>query len=132
MKQLRLTACEFMVYKDYEIDLKCFFPTSSINFKIQNFTCFYVYQHIIINYYIFWSSCQAIFLNVLSLSFLSYTFSFITCCLFKFIQAFYTNRAIYTRDNLFTLNNGVVNGFFKLLLCFHTVSAGYIQLLYFL
>ena len=33
MKHLHLTACDFMVYKDYKIRLKFVFPMSIINFR---------------------------------------------------------------------------------------------------
>ena len=46
--------------------------------------------------------------------------------LLKFIQARHTGGAICTKNNLFVLCDGVFDGFFKLFLCFHAVSAEYI------
>ena len=37
-------------------------------------------------------------------------------------------RGIWAKNNLFVLCDGVFDGFFKLFLCFHTVSTGCIQL----
>ena len=44
----------------------------------------------------------------------------------------YRYRAISTKNNLLVLCDIVFDGFFKLFFCFHAVSTGYIQLLYFL
>ena len=51
---------------------------------------------------------------------------------FKFIQVFLKYRATYIKDNLFTIDSSVFDGFFKLLFCFHKVLVGYIQLTCFL
>ena len=42
----------------------------------------------------------------------------------KFVRAFHVYRDICTKDNLFILDNEMFDGFFKLLLCFHTVLMG--------
>lgn len=42
--------------------------------------------------------------------------------LLKFIQAFYTDRTIYTKDTLSILGNGAFDDIFKFLFCFHTIS----------
>ena len=47
---LHPTACDFMVYKDYKIDLEFIFITSIINFRNQEFICSIVYQHVFIRY----------------------------------------------------------------------------------
>ena len=51
MKHPHPTASNFMVYKDYKTDLE--YITSIINFKTQDFTCSFVYHHVIIHYYVF-------------------------------------------------------------------------------
>ena len=47
----------------------------------------------------------------------------------KFIQARHTDGGIRAKNNLFVHCDGVFDGFFKLFLCFHTVSTRYIQVL---
>ena len=70
-----------------------------------------VYHHIAIHYYIF---LEFSFLTASSLSFLLIIRFIINhLLLFNFIQAFYTDGAIYTKDNLFKFNNGAFDHFLK-------------------
>ena len=53
MKLLRLTTCDFMVYKDYKIGLKFIFPVCRINLRIQDITCPLINHFITIHHDIF-------------------------------------------------------------------------------
>ena len=50
MKLLHLTACDFMVYKDYKIDLKFVFPICEINLLIQHLTCSFINHRVTIHH----------------------------------------------------------------------------------
>ena len=50
MKHPRPIACDFMFYKDYEIDLKFFLVTCIVNTWTQDLACFLAYQHVTIHY----------------------------------------------------------------------------------
>ena len=50
MKHPRSVACDFIVYKDYNIDLKFILVTCIVNTWTQDLACFLAYQHVTIHY----------------------------------------------------------------------------------
>ena len=109
-----------MVYKDYKIDLQFM---SIINFRIYVFACAFVYQRAIIYYDIFPS--QLPYCIIQGLFYVHYLINNLQHS--KLIPAFYKYRAIYTKDNLFILDNGVFNDLSKIFSSYY-ISTGYIQL----
>ena len=127
MKLPCLTACDFMVLKDYKIGLKFVFVTSIINVRIQHLTCSPIHHHITIHHDIFLKLVP----SQVSLSYHPSTFDhtlFHQCSAsFKVHPSTPYRRGSLGQNNLFVLCDGVFDSFFKLFLCFHAVLKGYIQ-----
>ena len=127
MKLLCLTACDFIVHKGHKIVVKFVLPTCGINFKIQRLTCFPINYCITIHHNIFLKSLLSKFPHHIIHQRLIKHFFIDVLLLLKFIQARLTDGAIRAKNNLVVLFDCVFDGFFKLFLCFHAVSTGYIQ-----
>ena len=127
MKLLRLTACDFMVYKDYKISLKFFFPVCRINF-IQHLACSLINHRVIIPHNIFLKSLRCEYPQcIIHQSLIIH--SLINDLLPpKLTQARHAGGSIRTKNNLLIPFDGVFDSFFKLFPCFHTISTGYIQI----
>ena len=128
MKLLHPMTCNFMVYKDYKNQLKI--CISSMWNQLQDPT-----PHLSS----YRSSCHhssQYFLEVppmrVSSSYhpltLDHTFLTNDLLLSKFIQVCHTGGGMRAKSNLLVLCDDVLDGFFKLFLCFHTISMWYIQL----
>ena len=128
MKLLHLTTCDFMVCKDYKSTLKIFFPIHQVNLRIQQLTCSPIYHHVTIHHDIILKLVPSKFPSRVIPQLLIIHFFVDDLLPSKFIQTRLTDGVIWEKNNLFGLCDGAFDGFFKLFLCFHTVSMGYIQL----
>ena len=123
MKLLRLTTCDFMVYKDYEIGLKFVFRICGINFRTQHLTCS------LINY----PSRYFFEVTPMRVSTPYHPSAFDHIFFDRWSAAFKVHPGTPYRWGTWTKNffepcDIVFDGFFKLFLCLHTFLTGYIQL----
>ena len=128
MKLHRPTACDFKVYKDYKIGLKFAFPVCRINLRIQHLTCPFINHHVTIHHNIFLKSLPCKFPLCIFHQPLIIYFLINDLLLLKLLETRQTDGGIQTKNNRLVHCDGVFDGFFKLFLCFHTISAWYIQL----
>ena len=130
MKVPHLTTCDnFMVCKDYKMNpLKFIFLICRISLRIQHLACSLLNHHVTIHHDISLKSLPCEFSHCILHQPLIIDFLVNELLLLKFIQTHHTGRGIWIKNNLFVAYDGVFDGFFKLFLCFHTISTGYIQL----
>ena len=118
-----------ILWKDNENQpLKFVFPVRGIDIKIQHLTSYHINHCVTIHHNISlkslpWEFAYRIFHQLLIIHFLINDL-----LLSKLLQTRHTGRGIWTKNNLFILCDSVFDGFFKLFLCFHTISKWYIQL----
>ena len=128
MKPLHPTACDFMVYQGYKIDLKFVFPKREINFWIQHLTSSLINHLVTMDHNIFLKSLTCEFSHCIFHQTLIIHFLINNLLLSKFIQERHTGGGIRTNNNLFVPCDSVFGGFLRLFFHFHTVSTGYSQL----
>ena len=121
MKLLRLTICDFMVYKDYKIGLKFIFPVCRINLRIQDITCPLINHFITIHHDIFF---EVLSMRIFSLYLPS---AFETCCFRSSSKHAIQAGVSEPKNNICVPCDGIFHFFFKLFPCFYAISTGYIQ-----
>ena len=109
MRPLHLTTCDFMVYKDYKIDIRFPFITRIINVRTLDFACAFVCHHSPSTIHYFVIPCQLPYCILQEL--FHYAISYQLLAAFE-VQ-FCTDRSIYTKDDLFILDNVVFDDFLK-------------------
>ena len=121
-------AYDFIVHKDHKISVKFFFPVRGINFRTQRLACPLINHRVTIHHNIFLKSLPCEFPNRIIHKSLIIHMLINDLLLSKFTQAYHTGGDIQTKNNLLIPFDGVFDRFFKLFLCFHTISTVYIQL----
>ena len=97
-----------------KIGLKFIFTVCRINFRVHRLACPFIDHRVTIY-------CRALH------QFLIMHMLINGLLLSKFIYSRHTDRGMWTKNNLFVPCDGIFDCFFKLFLCFHRISAWYIQ-----
>ena len=116
------TTCNFMVHKDYKIDLKFVFPICRINLRTQHLACPLINHYITIHHNIFLKSLPWEFRYRIMHQPLIEHMLINDLLLSNFIQTRQAGGGIRTRNNHLISLDGVFDSFFKFFLCFHAIS----------
>ena len=126
MKLAHPMACNFMVHKGYKINhLKFVFPISEISFRAQHLTSPFINHLAIIHHHVFLKPLPSEFpCRIIHQLFIIH-FLINDLLSSKFIHACHTDRGNWTKNNLLVPCDSVLDGFFKLFLCFHSFDRVY-------